>query len=75
MDGNIKELELAAMGKGTAGNTGTAVTAGSAVVDVASAKPKQGVRRGEPDLEAAQLAKPADVGRLEIPRNSKWRGR
>ena len=68
MDGNIKEVELAAMGNSAAGPQQRDVKA-----DVLVAKPE--AQQGKPDLEAAEPSRPADVAHLEIPRARKWRGR
>ena len=68
MDGNIKEVELAAMGNSAAGPQQRDVKA-----DVLAAEPE--AQQGEPDLEAAEPSRPADVAHLEIPRARKWRGR
>ena len=69
MDGNIKEVELAAVGSSAAGPQ-----QGDAKADVLAAEPEE-ARGGKPDLEAAEPSRPADVAHLEIPRASKWRGR
>ena len=69
MDGNIKEVELAAMGNGAAGPQQRDVKA-----DVLAAEPEE-ARQGKPDLEAAEPSRPADVAHLEIPRARKWRGK
>jgi len=68
VDGNLKEVEMAATGKSKAGGS-------SMAADISSAKPKEGARRPEPDLEAADKSKSADIDRLEIARGKKWRGR
>lgn len=68
MDGNLKEVEMAATGKSKAG--GSSMTA-----NISSAKPKEGAAQPEPDLEAAEQSKSADIDRLEIARGKKWRGR
>ena len=69
MDGNIKEVELAAIGNSTAGPQQRDVKA-----DALATEPEE-AERGKPDLEAAEPSRPADVAHLEIPRASKWRGR
>ena len=69
MDGNIKEVELAAMGNSATGQGQRNVKA-----DALTAEPEE-ARQGKPDLEAAEPSRPADVAHLEIPRASKWRGR
>ena len=40
--------------------------------DVLAAEPE--AQQGEPDLEAAEPSRPADVAHLEIPTARKWRG-
>ena len=69
MDGNIKEVELAAMGNSAAGPQQRDVKA-----DALAAEPEE-ARRGKPDLEAAEPSRPGDVAPLEITRARKWRGR
>ena len=69
VDGNMKEVELAATGNSTARPQQRDVKAG-----VLATEPEE-ARQGKPDLEAAEPSRPADVAHLEIPRASKWRGR
>lgn len=70
---------MAATGKSTATSSMTA--AAGTVPPAEGAKPKEAakpvpaVRRPEPDLEALEGGKHADVDCLEIARSSKWRGR
>ena len=79
MDGSIKEIEMAATGKSTAGSSVTAAAGTGPPAEGAkpkeAAKPVPAARRAEPDLEALEQGKPADVDCLEIARKSKWRGR
>ena len=79
MDGNIKEIEMAATGKSAAGSSVTAAAGTALPAEGAkpkeAAKPVPAARRPEPDLEALEQGKPAGVDCLEIARKSKWRGR
>ena len=69
MDGNIKEVELAAMGNSAVGPQQRDVKA-----DALAAEPEE-AQQSKPDLEAVEPSRPADVAHLEIPRARKWRGR
>ena len=79
MDGNIKEIEMAATGKNKAGSSMTAEAGGAKPAEGArpkeAAKPVPIARRSEPDLAALERGPPADVDCLDIARKSKWRGR
>ena len=70
---------MAATGKSTVGSSVTAaagaVPPAEGVKPKEAAKPAPAARRPEPDLEALEQGKPADMDCLEIARKSKWRGR
>ena len=79
MDGNIREIELAATGKSIAGSSMTAAAGGAEPAEGMkpneAAKPVPAARCPEPDLEAPERGRPADEDCLDIARKSKWRGR
>ena len=76
---------MAATGKSTTGSGPAAEAGGARPAQGAkveeAARPKEGAktmaaaRRSEPDLEALERGRPADVDRLDIARTGKWRGR